>query len=115
MAADLDLHEHGHAEAYAPAVEVRLVPGDHAVTLEPAKATQAGRRRQVNAFRELGVGDATVLLKNRQDLCVDGVQNADYCVVTPDCALSRQRVPRLRWNHPYMELSDAVAAALDVL
>ncbi len=51
-----------------------MVAGDHAGAFQPAHAVGAGRGRQPDLLGQVGDGDASVALKDVQDLAVDTVE-----------------------------------------
>src|SRR5262245_33583421 len=69
-----DEYEAEQAQLHGLRLETHLVAGDDAVLLELLDALEDGRGRHAELACDLGVRDARVLLQERQDLEVDGVE-----------------------------------------
>ena len=62
----------------ASGVDLGAVAADHAALLERAHAPEALRRRQVDAGREVDVGDPAVGLDRFKNLAVDLVETGSH-------------------------------------
>ena len=69
-------YEHRQAEPELLRIEHRDTPLDHALRFEPLDALPAGRLRQPDAVGDLGDRERCVLLKQDEDLAVDGIHLA---------------------------------------
>ena len=67
-------HERLQAQAQPLRIDFGAVAGDHPVALQPLHPAQAGRRRQVHALGQLGVGQAAVALQLGEQRQVGAVE-----------------------------------------
>src|SRR3546814_2987014 len=72
----LDADEGLHAQAHVLGVDLGTVAGDDAVALQALHPAQAGRGRKVDAFGQLGVGQAAAVLEFGKQLEVGAVESA---------------------------------------
>src|SRR5690606_26062353 len=103
----LHAHEGLQPQAEPLGLEQRPVSGDHALALEPLHPAQAGRRRQLHAFRQLGVGLPARALQLGKDEPVGPVegdgrhQDSSRVCTQQHCAsppMRRNNASRLRAN-----------------
>ena len=69
-----DQAEGDDVEAQRRGIQERAIAADDAGLLEPPDTSQARRRRNADALRQLDIGDAAFLLQLAQDLPVDGIE-----------------------------------------
>jgi hypothetical protein len=78
LAAQRHHREDGNREAEAGGIEIGVIAADHTRFLQRADAAQAGRRGEADAFGELDVGHAPILLQMSEDLTIDPIER--HCV-----------------------------------
>ena len=71
--AELDVHDELEAPADGGRVDVGVVAADGAGPLQRADAAQARRGGEVDALRQLDVGEAAVVLQVAQDCAIYGI------------------------------------------
>ncbi|PAV74996.1 hypothetical protein WR25_10395 [Diploscapter pachys] len=74
LAAQRDHREDGNREAEAGGIEIGVIAADHTRFLQRTHAAQAGRRCEADAFGELDVGHAPILLQMSEDLTIDPIE-----------------------------------------
>ena len=76
MIVRFDGDEHREAEPELLRIEHRDTPLDHALRFEPLDALPTGCLRKPDAVGDLGDRESRVLLKQDEDLAVDGIHLA---------------------------------------